>query len=229
MEASQNDNPHLVGGTDGFGFVYLWVIFSQASRPTSQPLEDLDLDSESGDRSHGLGRVLQAECGRKMEKDIEVLKWQHFIEYGLIYVWILKDYAWSSNSYYMGAIFGTTAVVWAIALATFSFYRGDHEDLFMNCIMTIWLSGNYVWMSGELTLTNSDNGIPFWGNNSQNTQVALDCFITALSLLSLYYLVLKPLEVFTLDPVSVELERQEGLAARFPSYFKTLRQASDVM
>ncbi len=79
-------------------------------------------------------------------------------------------------------------------------------------------------MSGEITKDPAGLGTPYWGNNTQNTKIALVCFTCALALMTSYFFVLKPLEVLHSHPCNAELERRDDLRPRFPSYFNTLRQ-----
>jgi len=155
------------------------------------------------------------------------IEWEIKFELFHVYMWIAKDFAWASNNYYLGIVAGTSALIWCFILLGFAIYRSDWEDLYMLCAITLWLGGNYVWMCGELTqplVPYSDDGIPFFGTNNENTLISFHMFVTALSFLALYYLVLRPLGLFADSKYVTAFYNRRGFTPRFPSYFKNMKQ-----
>ncbi len=149
-----------------------------------------------------------------------LLHWQMLLEGSHIYFWILKDYAWASNSYYMALIFGSLTVIWNYIIMIMCIMRYDWEGAYMQIATATWLGGNYIWMIGEVTIPGSNNTV-IEGNDDINTLIAMYCFITTLILIMVYFMILKPYEYIEInDEVTKYYEKEK----RSKRYFTNFRQ-----
>lgn len=48
------------------------------------------------------------------QRMMRYIEWENKLENAHIYMWIAKDFSWSSNNYYLGLIAGTAALVWYV-------------------------------------------------------------------------------------------------------------------
>lgn len=131
-----------------------------------------------------------------------------------IYLWILKDFAWAQDDYWMAIIFGSSAVVYCGLLIGIALYNRDVEETYMTTALTLWLLGNYWWMCGE-------TGIQ--GDDDTNAPEAAYILGAVLTWLALYHIVLRPLGVIGVSTKMMIRYKQTGLRSRF-SYFVTWRQ-----
>lgn len=165
---------------------------------------------------------------------IEHLEFQNGLSQIHIYVWILKDLAWASNMYYLGISAGTAAVSFILILAVAC--RHDAEEVFANFVLFLWIFGNFLWMSGEITIPPlgmdaktddnnfHDDGTTFFGDDAINAAAAMGLFIVALVLITLYYSVLSPRKYLTTHPIVIEYYERAGVKPRFPNLFRSMRQ-----
>jgi hypothetical protein len=65
-----------------------------------------------------------------------------------IYLWILKDLAWSQSWTEMAWLFGLSAISWCLVLVYHAIDSRCFMELYMLVVMILWLSGNFVWMAG---------------------------------------------------------------------------------
>ncbi len=77
-----------------------------------------------------------------------------------IYLWIAKDLAWASDLYWPAMIFGSLALAWCMVLCYFAFFSGGMEEVYMLIATVLWLSGNFVWMAGEVFDGDDDYVVP---------------------------------------------------------------------
>ena len=66
-----------------------------------------------------------------------------------IYLWIIKDFAWSQDWYYPALIFGVLSLAWCMVLFYESFRMKSLYEAYMTVATTLWLAGSIVWMTGE--------------------------------------------------------------------------------
>lgn len=66
-----------------------------------------------------------------------------------IYLWILKDLAWTQKWYGMSWTFGICAISWIFVLAYHAFIDRNFNEIYMLIAMVLWLSANFVWMAGK--------------------------------------------------------------------------------
>lgn len=131
-----------------------------------------------------------------------------------IYLWILKDFAWAQDSYWLAVIFGSAAVIYCGLLLYMAVCNRDIEETYMIIALTLWLFGNYWWMAGEVGIHGDDDS-----NSPETAQI----LIAALCWLGLYYVVLRPMGWITVSSKMLQRYKQTGLKSRF-SYFITWRQ-----
>ena len=124
-----------------------------------------------------------------------MLQWQIRFESYHIYLWIIKDYSWASDSYYLALTFGISTVVWNYLIMILCLIRCDFEGFYMQVATACWLGGNFVWMLGEVNVPGT-NGVVIEGNDESNTLIALYCFIASLTMMVLYFCVLIVSDVF---------------------------------
>jgi len=163
-----------------------------------------------------------------VDEDLQVqFGYQLNSEYVYLYLWMLKDYAWASDSYGMAVSFGNITPFWCIIPFYFAYNRKDWEDMYMQTALFLWLIGNWWWMMGDMIkpgsederrrLSNDDddydddndndnddnnddgsNAILGSENNENDTKYI---FIVALVWLLIYYLYLKPMKRIKECPV----------------------------
>ena len=66
-----------------------------------------------------------------------------------IYLWLLKDLAWSQDWYWPALIFGTMALAWCAVLFYEAYRLRSIYEAYMTVGITMWLAANFVWMAGE--------------------------------------------------------------------------------
>jgi len=69
---------------------------------------------------------------------------------GHIYFWIMKDLSWLQCWYYEGHIFGFLALLWSLFMALKALNKERYDDAFIVLCQLTWLTGNFLWMNGEL-------------------------------------------------------------------------------
>jgi hypothetical protein len=77
-----------------------------------------------------------------------------------IYLWIAKDLAWAQDLYIPAALFGSLAVAWCFVLAYYAMKYGGIEEVYMLIATVLWLTGNFVWMVGEVLYDDDDYVVP---------------------------------------------------------------------
>lgn len=66
-----------------------------------------------------------------------------------IYLWILKDLAWTQKWYVMAWVFGISAISWCVVLMYHAFNDKNYNEIYMLSALILWLSANFVWMAGK--------------------------------------------------------------------------------
>jgi hypothetical protein len=67
-----------------------------------------------------------------------------------IYLWIAKDLCWIQYFHTPAIVFGSLALAWC-AVLFYHALKDSWEDAYMLVGLTLWLTGNFVWMHGEVT------------------------------------------------------------------------------
>lgn len=67
-----------------------------------------------------------------------------------IYLWILKDLAWTQDWYYPAMIFGILALAWCAVIMYEAYDMRSWYEAYMCIATTLWLAANFVWMAGKI-------------------------------------------------------------------------------
>jgi len=129
-----------------------------------------------------------------------------------VYLWILKDFAWAQDDYWLAVVFGSAALVFCGVLMYLALW--DLEEVYMYIAMTLWLFGNYWWMAGEVGIH---------GDDDTNSPECAHILSAALCWMALYYLCLRPLGIVVPSSKTLSRYKHSGLKPRF-NYFLTWRQ-----
>jgi hypothetical protein len=123
-----------------------------------------------------------------------------------IYLWIMKDYAWTSDSTPLAWFFGLSALSWCVVLQWVAYTQSDFEEMYFLVSMILWLSANFWWMAGEERIAGDDDV-----NSVQSSYMMM----SALIVLIVFYLVIKPCGWLRSSPeITAQLE-SAGLYPRF--------------
>lgn len=128
-----------------------------------------------------------------------------------IYLWILKDYAWTSDNLMLSWVAGSTAIAWLVGLIGLSLTQQSWEDAYHQVGTLLWLCGNFVWMAGEVGM---------WGDDRDNSVKAAYFFTASIGWLAVYYVVLRPCQYLTPCTVTTKYYESMGL---FPRVFGNYR------
>lgn len=109
-----------------------------------------------------------------------------------VYLWILKDYAWSSGNDPMAYVSGVAALSWCGVLAIVAIKDRDVEELYFLVAMFGWLFANFWWMAAETNIVAQDDD----ESNQQSSYI----MEASLCWLLFYFLYLHPQEVFPENP-----------------------------
>jgi len=132
-----------------------------------------------------------------------------------VYLWILKDYAWSSGNDALAYFFGVATLSWCGVLAIVAISSDDWEELYFLFAMFGWLFANFWWMAAETGIVAQDDD-----ESALQSSYMMEA---SLSWLLLYFLYLLPQKVFADNPEQTKLYEDAGLVPRF-AYFKSWRQ-----
>lgn len=123
-----------------------------------------------------------------------------------IYMWILKDYSWSTDNKEMAIGFGSLALGWCVVLQLAAARQHDWEECYFLIGQILWLVGNFWWMCGETQIA---------GDDDTNAPQAAWILVSGLGVLLFYYLILRPCGAFLPNE---ELEQQLQLADMTPRF-----------
>lgn len=110
-------------------------------------------------------------------------------------------------------IFGCLAVAWCFVLAYHAIESKAMEEMYMLIGLVLWLSANFVWMTGEVVEEDDDYVLP---------RVAI-MMETAIAWILFLHLVLKPLKILPVTDYDDSIYCRPELHCRF-GYFKYWRQ-----
>ena len=110
------------------------------------------------------------------------------------YLWVLKDLSWTQNWYWPGLIFGSIAMLLSFIVYVSSVWHGEYADAWHNFAQLLWLVANFVWMTGDFHDDNYPNSPSVYDHRAQISQYIM---IFAIAWLCLYYLILRPCNVFS--------------------------------
>ena len=149
-----------------------------------------------------------------------------------IYFWITKDLCWVQSWFIAGVIIGSMACLYALFL-TFraAIWRKSISEFWIKMSEFMWLFSNFWWMIGEL----HDDHHGYFEDHDKSivdeyTHQAGIMFIATLIWISLYYIILKPMELLD-DEDDDLLKDGDGsckLKPRFPFYFKSWNEYENI-
>eukprot|EP01032_Pedospumella_encystans_P019356 gene19356-22006_t len=125
-----------------------------------------------------------------------------------IYLWILKDLAWTQKWYGMSWTFGILAISWIFVLAYHAFNDRNFNEIYMLIAMVLWLSANFVWMAGEVF--SDDDGFVL--------DKAAAMMETSMAWIVFYYICLKPFKLLPSDEKMNEKYDDADLHPRFSCF-----------
>jgi hypothetical protein len=149
-----------------------------------------------------------------------------------IYLWITKDFCWVQSWLIPGLIIGSLACLYALFLSfRAAYWRRNLGEFWIKLAEFMWLFANFWWMVGEL----HDDHYGYFddGANSivdKHTKEAGVIFICTLVWISLYYIILKPMNL--LEESKEEEVRAAhdptALQPRFSFFFKTWNEYENI-
>eukprot|EP01099_Mayorella_cantabrigiensis_P002369 TRINITY_DN2042_c0_g1_i1.p1 TRINITY_DN2042_c0_g1~~TRINITY_DN2042_c0_g1_i1.p1 ORF type:complete len:325 (-),score=34.71 TRINITY_DN2042_c0_g1_i1:181-1155(-) len=122
-------------------------------------------------------------------------------EYLQLYCWMLKDFAWTCDYYYMGMICGAFALFMTVWLNALAIYYKHWVELWHYIATFLWIWGNFWWAYSELHDHQFPNEKPIYDEHTEDTSWILTA---GMCWLGLYYFVVYPLKL--LPPVSEEVD-----------------------
>jgi len=213
--------------------------------PKHHTLENLHSENREGNENNGF-RSRSASVVSDPENDpnkseiAKFLIWtsmpryrwtpQHFLtcvrgtEYLHIYLWIIKDLAWTQDLYILGIVFGTFALAVSLFLTTRAVQFKNWIELWHYIAQFLWLFGNFWWMYGELhdhRFPNEEHIVDV--NGAQCGWINLG----ALCWLCLYYIVFLPFKWFPHVP-DESLLPFDDLDIKMPKWFKVFQSLRSV-
>ena len=142
-----------------------------------------------------------------------------------LYLWILKDLAWTQEWYYPSWVFGTLAVGWSLWLLGSSLYDRATNEVFIRTASLIWILGNWWWITGEVHDWKYPEDPPIYDERTAQTAYILD---VGLCWLATFYLFIKPFKLFDADNPEMLIHYDTtGLPPRL-LFFKTWREYENV-
>jgi hypothetical protein len=128
-----------------------------------------------------------------------------------IYLWIVKDLAWIQNWFWIGHVFGGLAMLWTWFIILKCFWNRERTQAWISLSQFFWLCANFLWMSGELHDSKYPNDKSVYHARNKDAGYML---ITALVMISTYYLVVLPYQ-------RLIYRKKESFSSQVPSYDPT--------
>ena len=126
-----------------------------------------------------------------------------------IYLWIAKDFSWSQGLYYESLVFGVSALGWCTVLMYNAFRSKNMEEIYFLIPLTLWLFGNFWWMTGEIVNQDDDVRQPQAG----------DIMIAGICFFILYWCCLRPFNLLLVDVNRAQKYNDVGLIPRFKIFY----------
>lgn len=185
-------------------------IQSPAQTTDSQSSEMLPASTErmamltrrlSGDEDGGFNsiemKIMNMRTGRQHEVDffidpVEFLSVKT-VENFHTYLWVLKDLSWTQNWYWTGLIVGSLAMGLSFIVTVGSLHSKEYANAWHNFAQLLWLMSNFIWMTGDFHDTRFPNSPSVYDERSVVSQYIM---MFALAWLGVYYLLLRPFNLF---------------------------------
>lgn len=115
------------------------------------------------------------------------------------YLWVLKDLSWTQNWYWSGLIVGALAMALSSLVCIGSLHSREYAAAWHNFAQLMWLVSNFIWMTGDFHDARFPNAPSVYDERSE---ICRGVMVFALAWLGVYYLVLRPCNVFNekVDP-----------------------------
>jgi hypothetical protein len=142
-----------------------------------------------------------------------------------VYLWLLKDLAWTECWYWPGMVFGGLTLGWQLFMLSKSLFKLDMEDIWKNVALTLWLGGHFWWMSGELHDYRYPDRPSVYDERTHQTG---EVFVVALLWVSAYYLLLKPFRAAGVCSSREPSSSPQTFQHRFPWYFHSWEEYENI-
>lgn len=142
-----------------------------------------------------------------------------------LYFWVLKDLSWTQDWYISGFVFGPIAVIWSGFLVLKTIYNRNWYETIISVSQLLWLFGNVWWMSGELHDKHFPNSPSWYDQRQKECGYILQC---AISLLALYYCIIKPLKLFRPSDEALAHYDESGLICKYHKVVGSWRDYENV-
>lgn len=145
-----------------------------------------------------------------------------------IYLWIMKDMAWSCDWYVAGHFFGISAVIWSFCLLVCAISWRNFIEVIVSIAQLMWLIANVWWMTGELHDSKFPLESPIYDSRMEQAGIVLRA---ALVWLASYYILLKPFNwsIFRPSPASEAEYNDTGLESKYHKFgFYTWRELENL-
>ena len=139
-------------------------------------------------------------------------------EYFHLYLWMMKDLAWTQDWYYSGLSMAISAVIWSGYLIFRSIMYENYYEICLGCGQFLWLFGNLWWMSGEIydhQFPPADESGGYYTGRQHTAGAVLS---VALGWIGFYYIVLRGHKEINIKPSKASLRKydESGLICRYP-------------
>ena len=150
-----------------------------------------------------------------------------------IYLWITKDLCWVQSWLLPGLIIGGLACLYAFFLVLRACWRRNISEFWIKFAEMMWLFANAWWMIGEL----HDDHYGYFDDGEKSivdkhTKEAGIIFICTLVWITLYYLLLKPLNLLEETKeeqlLAIKNDPTSHLQPRFSFFFKTWNEYENI-
>lgn len=130
-----------------------------------------------------------------------------------IYLWISKDFCWLQEYKNAGITFGILAIILTLLLFYNAITTKNTEEFIFLIPISLWLTGNFIWMSGEFS-----DELHF------NSHTIGGYFIfVSMIIAQLYHIILKWFVYIKNNESTIAIYTFEGFIPYF-TYFKNWRQ-----
>ena len=139
----------------------------------------------------------------------------------LIYIWIAKDIAWTTSSWYPAWLFGTLAVILSGAFVFKAILDLHYDEIWNGVGQFLWVFGNFWWMMGDVHDVEFPDEKPQYDERQQSCQIIMSF---AMAWLGVLYFIIRPFKLFPTVPKEIDAQYNDmTLVPSFP-YFTNWRE-----
>ena len=124
-----------------------------------------------------------------------------------LYLWMAKDLSWAQGWYFLGLIFGVSAVLWSVYLLNESVRLTNYVEAWHYVAQFLWLFGNFWWMWGDLHDSSYPSETKIYPAAKLQAAVV---FIAAMAWLVLYYALVRPLKLLPAPSVEADYKYSQS-------------------